>query len=408
MVGELVRNPEHERKIPFPVFAVPWANLTARAFAVMPFVWSIGSICGPAISGLTVNSPLFPSLPYLLPNLICAGILLLGILVAYFFLEETLSEDQPVNFNDKDEGITTALMATSGGNDAPDADLRSESYGTFNHVQVTQSQTWTVNSNGSSPETSHKSIFSRRIVLLMAGLAIYLYHTMAYDSLLPIFLQDPPSHSHASPHDSPLTVGGGLGLKTQQVGIIMSVNGLIALFIQGIIFPLLTDCLGVWRTFQIITLLHPIVYLVVPFLAMIPQSWVFPGTYACLIVRNIFLIPAYPLFLILIKEAGNTRYLGKINGLAASVGAVARCASPPVAGWLYVQGTRMNFTGLAWWGTGLVAIVGSVQLFWIRRQKNVSSTVRRPCAPLAEDVRKEVVHIVVAEVDSETEGEVEV
>lgn len=377
----------------------------------MPFVWSIGSIVGPAISGLTANSSLSPSRPYLLPNLTCAGILLFGVIVGYFFLEETLHKQEPATFWDKDERQPQVTSALIGCNDNPEAGISTESYGTFNHVQVNQGENWKVNSDGShrrdSTSDGSKKVFSERVIMLIAGLSIYLYHTMAYDHLLPIFLQDDKFPDASAQDVNPLTVPGGLGLTTKQVGIIMSGNGIIALFIQGVVFPLLTDYFGVWRTFQFVTILHPVVYFIVPYITLLPEDYIFPGVYACLTVRNFFLIPAYPLFLIFIKEAGNTKYLGKINGLAASIGAVARCVSPPVAGILYSQGAHIGFTGLAWLGTGIVAIVGAIQIFWIKRQKNANSTVRLPCARPAENEQREVVHIRVSEVNSGPELEPE-
>jgi MFS family permease len=47
MVGELVKKPEHERESPEPNMKTSSLTLAARAFAVMPFVWSIGTILGP-------------------------------------------------------------------------------------------------------------------------------------------------------------------------------------------------------------------------------------------------------------------------------------------------------------------------------------------------------------------------
>jgi MFS family permease len=56
MVGELVKRPEHERKTPhFCNLALMNREMTdrlffvARAYAVMPFVWSIGTIIGPGM-----------------------------------------------------------------------------------------------------------------------------------------------------------------------------------------------------------------------------------------------------------------------------------------------------------------------------------------------------------------------
>jgi hypothetical protein len=62
--------------------------------------------------------------------------------------------------------------------------------------------------------------------------------------------------------------------------------------------------------------------------------------------------------------------LGKINGLAASAGAACRTVAPPVSGYLYTLGARMDFTGLAWYGSTFVACIGAVQCFSIKRQRN--------------------------------------
>ena len=76
-----------------------------RAFSIMPFVWCIGSIIGPAMGGalampceaypwLFPRDSLFDRYPFLLPNLVCVGILLLGITNGFLFLEETHPELQ--------------------------------------------------------------------------------------------------------------------------------------------------------------------------------------------------------------------------------------------------------------------------------------------------------------------------
>lgn len=47
MVGELVTRPEHERKFGRFIWSAVIANIaTAKAYAVMPFVWSVGTIVG--------------------------------------------------------------------------------------------------------------------------------------------------------------------------------------------------------------------------------------------------------------------------------------------------------------------------------------------------------------------------
>ena len=388
----------------------------------MPFVWSIGTIIGPAIGGTFANpSVAFPSLfspfgtfstfPYLLPNLICAALLLISILAGYFMLEETHPDMQPWSTSEDLDNTTaeTPLMLTAGANADAGVDLRADTYGTFNTVDIHEEQQWQVNADGSSRPPSISSeteakVFTKRVVMLVVALGIFTYHSMTYDHLLPIFLQDNRfdgvlSWSTSAPHGP-----GGIGLTTQAVGVIMSVNGLIALAIQGVVFPLFAEWLGVWRVFAMVTFLHPVAYFIVPSIAYLPENLLYTGIYVCLAIRNLLSIMAYPVILILLKEASPApSVMGKINGLAASAGAACRTIAPPMAGYLYSIGAQQGFTGLAWWGSGFVAMVGAIQLFWVEREKKKIATVKSLAlclaVPESKDRMNEVVHIVVTEAD---------
>lgn len=384
-------------------------ELLARAYAVMPFVWSIGTIIGPAIGGTfarpSISMPsyfsptgIFGTFPYLLPNLICSGFLLISIGLGYVLLKETHPDMQAWSTQEELDNTTaeTPLLGTAGATTAAPADLRDESYGTFNAVEITNEKDWLVNADGtsvSSYQDDEPKVFSRKIVMIVIALGIFSYHSMTYDHLMPIFLQD--ERVKPSPPATTFSIPGGLGLTTQNVGIIMSVNGVIALFIQAVIFPLFASWLGVWKTFVTVTILHPLAYVIVPYLAFFPSNALYPGIYACLTVRNFTSILAYPLLLILLKEATpSASILGKVNGLAASAGAACRTIAPPIAGLLYGVGTNLGFTGLAWWGSALVAVIGAFQIFTIQRTKNKTATIR-PMASFIRDPGFQEVHDVV-------------
>lgn len=386
----------------------------------MPFVWSIGTIIGPAIGGTfarpvismpSIFSPtgIFAHFPYLLPNLLCAAILLISILFGYFFLIETHPDMQPWSTQEELDHTTaeTPLM-TAGATADYGVDLRADTYGTFNTVNIHESKEWMVNADGSCRPASIASkdgpkVFTRKVAMIVIALGIFTYHSMTYDHLLPIFLQD-ERISINNVSQSPFHIPGGLGLSTQSVGIIMSINGIIALFIQAILFPLFASWLGVWKTFVMVTVLHPIAYFIVPYLAFLPESSLYPGIYVCLAIRNFFSILAYPVLLILLKEAApSPSVLGKVNGLAASAGAACRTISPPIAGYLYGIGTQIGFTGLAWWGSGIVAIAGAFQILSIQRTKNKTATIK-PMASFMQNAMpterdEDVVHITVRDVD---------
>jgi len=347
MVGELVKRPEHEPK----------------AYAVMPFVWSIGTIIGPSIGGYfaepALNFPsvfsrtgLFAKFPYLLPNLICASLLLLSILMAYFLLEETHPDKQPRGYFEQYDATVaeTPLLPAQGAIADSAANLTAESYGTFNPVDVEHDEIWRVRSNGDWVESpASEKVFTRPVVMFVVALGIFTYHSMTYDHLLPIFLQDKRADGDMNALDlSSSSLGGGLGIPIQNVGIILSLNGIIQLAIQAIVFPLLADCFGVWKLLCMVTLAHPIAYFIVPFLQLLPENLLYPGLFACLTVRNLTSILAFPLLLIMIKEATPDKsHLGKINGLAASTGAACRTVASPIAGLLYGLSIELHFTPLA-------------------------------------------------------------
>lgn len=362
---------------------------------------------------------LFGRFPYLLPNLVCAFLLLCSILSGYLFLEETHPDlvekkrQRLASFYD-DSAAKTPLISTTEIYES-DCDYQTESYGTFNDVQVHTDEVWTVHEDGSAIKPGSQEqvpAFTYRVVMLVVAMGLYSYHSMTYDSMLPIFLQDERVDSAANL--SPFTIAGGVGLSTQTVGLIMSINGLICLFVQAVVFPILTDLIGVWRVFVICTVCHPISYMLVPYMAIFPEEWVLPGIYACLALRSLPYIMAYPVLLILIKQASPApSVLGRINGLTASVGAAARSIAPPVSGYLYGVGSRIGVSGLPWWGAGFVAVVGLAQMWFVERQKEGSGSVMvrslAPCVarvqagrPSHDEWREDVVRIVV--VDRDVEG----
>lgn len=395
----------------------------------MPFVWSVGTILGPSIGGYfaspTESWPgafpkhgVFDKFPYLLPNLICVGLMLVSVLAGYFCLDETHPDMQPWSTaKDLEETeAETPIMPAQAGTTTSAVNLSQESYGTFNDIEEEAIEEWDLNPDGTSrPPSTHstddRKVFTKQVIMLTVALGIFTYHSMTYDHLLPIYFQDERASSSGevmrfiSNHDS---FAGGLGLSVKDVGVIMSFNGIIALIVQALIFPLVCSWLGVWKTFICCSLGHPIAYFIVPYLAFLPDHLLYPGIYICLTIRNLFSILAYPLLLILIKEASpGPSCLGKINGLAASTGAACRTMASPIAGFLYGIGIQMHFTAIAWWASALVAVVGAVQVFFIRRGKN--GTQHRvagvaPCRFMPEHAQREhrpsVVHIKVSDPDS--------
>jgi hypothetical protein len=155
----------------------------------MPFVWSIGTIIGPSIGGYFASpaetfpeifspSGVFAKFPYLLPNLICALLLLISIVAACLFLGETHPDMQPWS-TQADLNYTTAvtpLIPASGAMANAHADLSTESYGTFDSVTITdrtaskstgEQKQW---SRSSSP--GREKVFNKNVVMLIIALGM--------------------------------------------------------------------------------------------------------------------------------------------------------------------------------------------------------------------------------------------
>jgi MFS family permease len=418
MVAELVTNPRHEREFSFVDTSQSANGYTAKAYAIMPFVWSVGIIIGPAVGGYfaapsknfpdtALDNKLFRTFPYLLPNLICTALMIVSIVAGWICLDETHPDMQPTSKPRAADETTarTPVMATQGTTSMPAVNLtQHDSYGTFNRIcEEAIEEEWNVRRDGTSrppsvSSSSSRKWMTRRILMLMVALGIFTYHSMTYDHLMPIFFQDkriPVGAEILMAVTPPIgtrfgSFAGGLGLTIQQCGVILAFNGIIALVVQAVVFPLMATWLGIWKTFIVVTVLHPIAYFIVPWLALLPDDVLYPGIYICLTVRNLLSIVAYPVLLILIKEASPDSNLGKINGLAASTGAACRTMASPIAGLLYGIGDNIDFTALAWWVSAAVAILGAIQAFTINQrstgpQHQVRAVAR--CSFIPEDAR---------------------
>jgi hypothetical protein len=124
---------------------------------------------------------MFAKFPYLLPNLICAALLLLSIIMAYFLLAETHLDKQPRGpFETYDAAVArTPLLPAQGATADSAANLTSESYGTFNSVEVQHDEMWRVRSNGDWVESpSDNKVFTWTVIQFVVALGIFTYHSV--------------------------------------------------------------------------------------------------------------------------------------------------------------------------------------------------------------------------------------
>ncbi|KAI1122435.1 major facilitator superfamily domain-containing protein [Nemania abortiva] len=391
MVAEMVKVPEHE----------------PAAYASQPFVWTLGGIIGSAMGGfLAQPATFYPSLfpadglfgryPYLLPNLVSVAVIVLAIAQGILFLEETNprsglfhgstkeATDGDVAVEDDDGRVDERTPLTrcqqlqgpriSAVGERPaileeglpvavgqNFDIRRTSFGTVHSIQFTpEAQANTASPQATIVEEYTGATFNFTIIMLTIALVLVSYHQMGFATLLPTHLLDPPAVPPGH-----LDLIGGLGYTVHDVGIYLSVNGVLGLLIQGLIFPVFVDRVGVWHSFIWMVILYPTCYFVLPFLTALPQALQSPGIYLAMVLQSFFGIIVTPTALILLKNATpSPTILGRVNGLAMSGCCLARTICPPVAGIIYAAGG----SAAAWFSCGGVAVLGMLQLLWVPRE----------------------------------------
>ncbi|KAJ4344208.1 hypothetical protein N0V95_006248 [Ascochyta clinopodiicola] len=409
MVAEMVKNPAHE----------------PRAYATQPFVWTLGGIIGSAMGGFLAQPAvfypnafakdgLFGRYPYLLPNLVAAIGIVLAIIQGVFFLKETLvREEEPDqtggitygdNINERSRllppqqphqvpgrvrgsmagsvreprGSIVSLtrerlhsMSVAGsirhirkrasfleeGMPAPfdqRFDIRRSSFGTMHSIRVAPHAVLPTR----GPPAKPRATFNKTVVMMIIAMSIFAFHQMAFISILPVYIIDEPTTRG-------IDFRGGLGMSLHDVGAFLAINGFIALFVQGFIFPIFVEHVGVWKSFFYMVLFYPICYVIIPFISGLPDEFISPGVYFTLLLQAFFGIIVFPCSLILMKNAvPSPLVLGRVNGLAMSACCLARTIACPLVGAIYSIGGSAT----AWFGLTLMAVFGVIQLIWVPKE----------------------------------------
>ncbi|RWA10022.1 hypothetical protein EKO27_g5092 [Xylaria grammica] len=373
-----------------------------RAYTIMPVVWCLGSIIGPMIGGALARPCIsYPSIfspgtiweryPYLLPNLFSALIVLVGVINGFLFLEETHaqkkmqrdrglelgnwilskftgfgkcaeSRDEKSKFSDREDEIQPLIdhdeqlptYRTNENTPANSPRLRSASVPTLpqDSLDLTQSK--------AHMGVSISKTFTRPVVLNIISFGILAFHTMTFDQLLPVFLATAPPKDHVDT-SLPLKFVGGFNLDSKTVGIILSIQGVYQLLINMFLVPKVLKHFGALRSFRFIAIAYFMLYLVTPYLVLLPPAYRMVGLAVVLAWKCTFQTIVYPSNAILTADNAPSRLaLGTINGVAASTASLCRAFGPTISGILYSVGLKTGYSGLAWWSTALVAIGGAV------------------------------------------------
>ncbi|PLB37373.1 MFS transporter [Aspergillus candidus] len=386
-----------------------------RAYSIMPFVWCLGSIVGPAMGGalakpcdsypwLFQRGTIFDSFPFLLPNLVCVVVLVLGIVVGFLFLEETHPEkkhrrDPGLEFGHWLVGKFSASRAQVA--EVTDAKAPPNAVAFYEEpYDAEEVPPPAYRSTESSPrlgptkevdtfsgdddiegqkkdqQCATPKAFTRQVIFNIIAYGILAYHSVSFDQLMPVFLSTPkPTEDTALPFQ----FTGGLGLATKTIGFMLAVQGVYSMIAQLWLFPFVVRHFGTLRTFRFVLMVWPPLYLLVPYLILLPEVLQPAAVYVALISKITLHVIAFPATAILLANAApSSKVLGSINGAAASTASLSRALGPTVTGLLHSKGLESGYSVLAWWACGLVCVVGVIESFWMEETQPKEDAEKNP------------------------------
>lgn len=182
---------------------------------------------------------------------------------------------------------------------------------------------------------------------------------MTFDQLFPVFLSTTPPEP-ATEIQLPFKFVSGFGLDTKEIGVILAVQGFYSMVSTVFLFPLVCQKLGALKLFRLLAISYFLLYLMTPYVVLLPERYRMVGIYIMVIWKCTFSTMAYPSNAILLTNSAPTLLsLGTINGVAASTASLCRAFGPTISGFLYSLGLQSGYSGLAWWCSGAVTIAGA-------------------------------------------------
>ena len=181
------------------------------------------------------------------------------------------------------------------------------------------------------------------------------------------------AESHQAPN-LPFSFTGGFALPTKDIGFILSIQGLIQMFVTLFVFPIVNRRLGSVATFRLVAICYPALYIVVPYLTLLPVWLRMPGIYMVLVWKVSAQALTFPSLAIMLANAAPSRkVLGTLNGVAASSASLCRAFGPTLSGLIQSAGLSIGVLGLPWWANSLVAMCGTgLCLFMVEENRAYS------------------------------------
>ncbi|KAJ6036494.1 MFS transporter [Penicillium herquei] len=354
---------------------VPERELQPRAFSIMPLVWTIGSIFGPAFGGalarpadkhpgLFGGSEFLKKYPFALPNIASACFFIVGISNGFLFLQETLESKKDQRDYGLELGKALTRPCTSRQKGSADSKSLDEERATL-LPRATKKKP-------AKPVTrpSWSQIFTPQSCLVLLSYTLCSGLGMAFDAVFPVFLNYPVQDFENNPDvELPFKFASGFGVDSQTIGMYYTIIGVLGMIIQFLAFPPIAKYLGILRCFKAAAISMPVIFFLTPFTALVPEPFRLPAVLLIMLAKlsaTCFGIPCCTI--LLTNSASSMSVLGTLNGVGTSVSALGRAAGPAVIGAAFSYGIKRGYVIIPWWLLSALALVSIAPAFWIVEQ----------------------------------------
>ncbi|KAF7925849.1 hypothetical protein BELL_0006g00110 [Botrytis elliptica] len=355
----------------------------SRAFLILPMCGNIGTIIGPILGGILADpAGSYPSVfggikwlekyPYAPPNLLSALFLASACLAVIFALEETHElyahkEDWGINAGRAVKHFFRRLRRGNSSKGDYTAISSGASSPTIGPTPITPKSPKRVAPRYTN-RLPFRQIFTYNVVCTLVSHALLAFSMGTFQSIWYSFLStsvyNPSQPSKSLPADytphPPFKFTGGIGLPPRDVGLAMSILGMIGITMQLFLYPIVNTRLGTVRSWRIFLYGFPIAYTLAPFLSLIPSSSPPPSQKTgpiiwisltfVLLIQTISRTFAGPATTILINNCSpHPSVLGTIHGIGQTASSAARTVGPALGGYLYGVGLSHGYVGLVFW-----------------------------------------------------------
>ncbi|TAQ86003.1 hypothetical protein B7494_g5667 [Chlorociboria aeruginascens] len=239
-----------------------------------------------------------------------------------------------------------------------------------------QNETLEVVESDSQPQKqepiSWKDILTRQSVLCLIAYSMLGLQSGVYDMYIPIFMY----HSRQDPSaiHLPLKFSGGFGSSTQTIGAMYAITGSFSIPFQFFFYPYMARRIGVLKCLKIVTLIYPLIYLLTPFITLLPSSLRLITLFIVIYIKACLTSFSYPCATVMLSQSiRDTRGLGTLNGILTAVSGLARALGPAIGGPSFTIGVKVGYLILPFGIVAGMALLAMPPVFLLRDSASETS-----------------------------------